>query len=103
MSLRPAEWTSIIGNMSLLVFTRFSLFGSNAHLDLLNREVRHLEISEENFTHVNDKSDVKGMSPTAINKMLYYVRLAYAKGTLWLSGLSTTKNNCNTSKPTPSI
>jgi len=59
-----------------------SLFGSKANLNLLHRDFRHLETSEENFTQVNDKSDVKGMFPTAISKMLCYVLLAYAKGTL---------------------
>jgi hypothetical protein len=82
---------------------RVSLLSSKANLDLLHREFRHLETSEENLTHVNDKSEVKGMFPTATNTMLCYVLLAYAKGTLWLSGLSTTKNNCNTAKPTPII
>jgi len=87
--------------MSLVVFVRVSLLGSKANLDFLHGMFQQLETSEENITHVNDKSDVKGMFPTAISKMLCYVFLAYAKGTLWLSGLSTTKNNCNTSKPTP--
>jgi len=103
MSLRPAEWTSIIGNTSLVVFMDVSLLGSKANLDFSHREFQHLETSEENFTHVNGKSDIKGMFPTAISKMLCYVLLAYSRGTLWLSGFSTTKNNCNTSKPTPVI
>jgi hypothetical protein len=61
---------------------RISLLGSKGNLNLLHKDFRHLETSEENFTHVNDKSDVKGMFPTAISKMLCYVFLAYAKGTL---------------------
>jgi hypothetical protein len=65
--------------MSLVVFMRVSLLGSKANLDLLHREFRHLETSEENFTHVNDKGDFKGMFPTAISKMLCYVFLATRK------------------------
>lgn len=59
MSLRPAQWINIIGNMSLVALMRVSLLSSKANRDLLHREFRNLETSEENFTHVNDKIDVK--------------------------------------------
>jgi hypothetical protein len=36
---------------------RVSLLRSKANLDLLHKEFRHIEKSEENLTQMNDKSD----------------------------------------------
>jgi hypothetical protein len=77
--MRPAQWTSIIGNTSLVVFMRVSLLGPKVNLELLHREFRHLETSEKNFTQVNDKSGLKGIFTTVINKMLCYVFLGTRK------------------------